>query len=208
MKPVASNAEKIALSVANRLFLRVDIEYDTLFRFPTRVAVITYFLFLIVVSTPPIVSYIVTQEYNIFPLYLMRNSPSDWLNWSKFASFCVEVLFVLAIGGTVFGEWVAIQSRSILEELEKRFEQAQIAALTETRDELASLIKAYRDLFPSITISNFLNRLWKAFWLSREILNTLSGTIPRRNAGVLAAKFAVAFPVDFTGSRPSVSSDY
>ena len=194
MNAATSNAEKIALAVANRLFLRVDREYDRLFHFPARIVVIAFFLFLIVVSLPPVVAYMITQQYDVYPLHSMHTSPSDWLVWSKFASLLVEILFVLAISGTVFGEWVAVQSRSTLEEIEKRFEQAQTAALTETRDELASQIKAYRDLFSSVTVSNLLDRLWEAFWLSRTIVGTLQYAIPNRTARFLAAKFTVAFP--------------
>ena len=52
MYPVGSIAEKIALAIANRLFLPVNLEYDRVFHFPARVAVITFFLLLIVVSLP------------------------------------------------------------------------------------------------------------------------------------------------------------
>ena len=194
MYPVGSIAEKIALAIANRLFLPVNLEYDRVFHFPARVAVITFFLLLIVVSLPPIVVYVTTSLCDLFPLSSMRISPGIWLTWSKFASLSIEILFVLAISGTVFGEWTAARSRSTLEELEKRFEQAQTAALTDTRDKLADELRAYKYLFSDITVSNLIVRLWQAYERSQTVVHTLTNKVPKRTATFLAAKFTVAFP--------------
>lgn len=194
MHPKGSIAERIALGIANSLFLPVDRQHDQVFLFPARVAVITFFLTLIVVSLPPIVVYVTTSFCDLFPLSSMRISPGIWLTWSKFASLSIEILFVLAITGTVFGEWTAARSRSTLEELEKRFEQAQTLALTDTRDKLANELRAYMYLFSDITVSNLMVRLWQAYELSQKIARTLTNKVPQRTATFLAAKFTVAFP--------------
>ena len=189
-----SNVEQIALAIANRLFLPIDRDYERVFRFPARIAVITFFLCLVLVSFPPIIVYISAIACDYFPFSSMRVSADVWLTWSRFALLTLEVFFVLAISRIVFGEWVAVRSKSTLEELEKRFEQAQTAALTNTRDELANQIRAYKYLFSGVTILTLIPTWWRAQALSRAILHTLTNTTPDRTARFLIAKFTVAFP--------------
>lgn len=191
---MSNKLDNIVSSIADRIFLPVDVEYKDYFTIPLRVLVILFFLYSLIIALPPVIELV---KENSFPLPFIDSvygDPVFWKRWLPFVNLLLEVIFFLMIGGSVFSEWVAAHSKKVIEQYESAVEEARTLEITEAKDMLVEKIVNYNMLLKGITIKNVIPRTFKIYNLSREVIRLLVNDVARVNTRFLSTKLAVSFP--------------
>jgi len=191
--------QRVARDFAGWLFLPVDVDYQKAFKLPLQLLIIVFIVVVCILATPPVVDYLLAANWDIFPLNSIRSNPKAWGRWLPFVSIVLEFSLALLVGGSVFGEWLASNSKDAIANLQNSAEAARRHDMVDANDNLEVMIREYRTLFADITVRNFLPRMWHLYLLSRRILRFLTRDIPKVNAHFLVTKLGVAFPGGFYG---------
>lgn len=189
--------ERIARAIAGRLFLPVEADYTRVFGAPLRLMVLVLLGSLVLLAAPPIVECLAPSSME--PFISIREDPRGWGEWLAFATVLLEVGLAIAIGGSVFGEWAAVQSRSAIDRLQESIERSATDIVSKTEDQLVSEVRAYRKLLDGISWLGLPARIGQLYKQSNQILDHVTKNAPRANARFLAAKIAVAFPGGYFG---------
>jgi|GEM_PF-7002013 len=184
----------LVTTIADRLFLPVNVEYSDFFTKPLRYLILVFFLYSIIIAFPPVVE---TIKFRSTPLPLISSIVEDpvfWKKWLPFINFLVEIVFFLMIGGSVFSEWVVTQSKTAIQRYETAMDIARKKAVVDKKDELAKELKSYYDLIDGICLSNFLKKLWLLYRGANRVTKILSEDVAKVNTRFLIAKITVSFP--------------
>lgn len=195
----SSPSEQIARTVAGWLFLPVHTDYRRVFKIPTQVVILLVLGTIGALAAPPVVDTMLALNPKVFPFDAIHQNPQLWDRWLSFAGVCSELIIVLLIGGSVFGEWLTARSKDAITKLESAVEAALRKELSEAGDDLTRMIRAYLDMLSGITIRNIVPRLFQLYRESRRILRFSLGDIPRINTRFLLATIGTAFPGGFYG---------
>lgn len=115
-------SERVARAIAGRLFFAVEPDYTRVFGLPLRILVVVVLLGIIAMSAPPVIDRVCPSE--LWPFGSIRGDHQSWEVWLPFATTALEILVALLIGGSVFGEWAAAQSKKTLEGLQRSVDAA------------------------------------------------------------------------------------
>ncbi len=186
--------ENIVKGISEYLFLPVNADYKKYFSKPLKVTVIFYFLYVVAISCPSFVQWEKASGIYLPLVSEVINSPGFWSVWLPYASFLLEIVFFLMIGGSVFGEWMASYSKDAIHQYGDAVEKSRRKDLSFSKNELELKIREYSNLLEGISFKNAVQRIWQIYWKSRKILNTLLKDVPSVNARFIGAKLAVSFP--------------
>jgi hypothetical protein len=191
------NLRNITASIANGLFLPVNINYKDRFAVPLRILVALFFIYSVIIAIPSIISFVLVKENNIY-LPLMTefvNNAVVWKTWLPFVSFLLEIIFFLMIGGSVFSEWIASHSKEAIEKYETAIVKATENEVESARGALEKEIYNYNNLLKAdITFSDFIPTLWDLYKISNTIMQLTVKDIPRINARFIVSKLVISFP--------------
>lgn len=191
---MSQKLENIVSSLADKIFLPVDVEYKNYFSVPLKALVILFFIYSSIIALPPIIDLV---KDNAFPLPFIDSvysNPAFWKRWLPFLDFFIEAIFFLMIGGSIFSEWVVAHSKAIIDKYEIAVEAAKTQELAEAKEVLVKSIMNYNMLLKGITIQNLIPRVFEIYKASREVIDLLVNDAARVNARFLATKLAVSFP--------------
>lgn len=196
---MSNKLRNVVASMADNLFLPVNVEYKNYFAIPLRILVLVYLLYSGIIALPPVIELIKANAYQLPLIGFVLENPEFWEIWLPYINFVLEILFFLMIGGSVFSEWVAAHSKNIMDKYETAVDIARQQYLECTKDELATKIEKYYSLLEGINIRNVFPRIYNLYNESRSIINILVHDVARVNARFLGAKLAVSFPGGFYG---------
>ena len=194
-----NKSQNIIASIADKLFLPVDVDYKNYFATPLRILVLVYFLYSCAIALPPVIEIVKAGSYQLPLISLVLNDPDFWQVWLPYVNFILEILFFLMIGGSVFSEWVVAHSKKIIDKYGKAVESARKNDIVDVKDELTQRIKEYYSLLEGINITNSLPRLYALYKTSRSVIGVLMSDVAKVNAKFLSTKLAVSFPGGFYG---------
>lgn len=198
-KAISNALQNIATSIADKLFLPMEVDYKNYFSKPIKALILVFFVYSIVIALPPVVE--IVSENN-FPLPLMSSilsEPDYWATWLPFINFVLEILFFLMIGGSVFSEWIASNSKKIFEDYQAAVEDAKEEDVSRIKAKLSKELKSYYLLVEGVNIRNFFPKLFALYRASNRIVNMIVKDVPRVNASFLSSKIAMSFPGGYYG---------
>ncbi len=191
---MSTQLKKIVISIADSLFLPVDTKYKDILMKPLRVLVLLFFAYSLIVAMPPVIEIVKEGSFYLpFFSHILEN-PLFWEKWLPYINFVIEIVFFLMIGGSVFSEWVASQSKETFKKFELAVEKAKEKEILDTKDELVEKIEDYYSLFEGITLKNIIPRIWTLYRTSNRIIALLVNDVAKVNAKFLGTKLAVSFP--------------
>ena len=186
--------ENIVASIADKIFLPVNAEYENYFTVPLRILVILFFVYSAVIALPPIVDQVKESSVALPFIELIIEDPVFWKRWLPFFGLILEIMFLLMIGGSVFSEWVAAHSKETIEKYEAAVVEAKKREITEAKENLVQKIEDYNRLLEDVNYRNILPKIYKLYRASQEIINLLLNDVAQTNARFLGTKLAVSFP--------------
>lgn len=191
---MSKRLENIVASLADKLFLPVDFEYEDYLTTPLRILVILVFVYSLVIALPPVIDEVKKSSIALPFIISILEDPIFWKRWLPFINFFLEIVFFLMIGGSIFSEWVAAHSKETIEKFEAAVEEAKKHEVDEARKSLVKSIETYNSLLKGINIKNLIPRVYALFKESRKIINMLVNDVAKINAKFLGTKLAVSFP--------------
>lgn len=197
---MSNKLQNIVTAIADKLFLPVDVEYKNYFSLPLKAIVLSYFAYCGVIALPPIIDIVVYEKPNALPFIdLVIADPEYWKEWLPYWNFVLEIIFFIMIGGSVFSEWAAANSKKAFERYALAVEKARKRDLENVKDELVTKLKDYYALLEGINAKNFLQRIHSLFKSSRDIIHILGNDATKVNAKFVASKMTVSFPGGYYG---------
>ena len=192
--------QNIVISISDKLFLPVDVQYKNYFSLPLKILILLYLVYCCVIALPPIIECVTKNDSYDLPFISKVIAEQEyWKMWLPYWNFLLEIIFFVMIGGSVFSEWAAANSKSVFERLSVAVEESRKKDMDEAKEGIETKIKEYNNIFGDITIKNVAPKVLKLYRLSRDIIYILTHDVPKVNAAFLASKIGVSFPGGYYG---------
>ena len=187
-------AQRFARFLANSVFLPTRIDYGAILSRPLRWLTIFCFLTLLVLALPPVMEFIIVKFLDDEFIKNVAANQKDYKIWLSYVSFTLEIIVLLTLGGTIFGEWITAKSKDALKEYQEQLEKARTQRIGELREGLQDHILSITNAVQGAKWRNLLQTVLTISRASVSVYDILLNQVPIANRTFLMAKLYVSFP--------------
>ncbi len=179
--------------IIKKISLPISFDYTKKLHKPLLCLILFLFSSLIFLSLPPVIDFLISK-FTIGIIDLIVKNKNIFVRWLPCCIYITEIIILLFLGGSIFGESVALSVGNRLKKLEGDIDINAISQIEQIYPELTQLIENYKQLIEGITYKNFVCKVYTGYKLSNIILNYVYNDIPTRHIKFIRAKTLIAFP--------------
>ena len=84
--------------------------------------------------------------------------------WVSYIAYTLEIVVLLALGGTIFGEWITAKSQDVLTGYQEQLERVRTERVDDLREGLQEHILSISKAVKEAKVRNLLKTLFTADW--------------------------------------------
>lgn len=193
-----SKLENKLSDIIKNISLPTNFDYTKTLHKPLLFLILFLFILLSFLSLPPVIDFLISTPTIGIISFIMaeKNSLERWL---PCFIYIIEIIILLFLGGSIFGESVALGVGNRLKKLEVKIDQKAISQMEKIYPEFGQLIEEYKKIIKDVTYKNFIYKAYTGCKLFNRIINYIYSDIPNSYIRLIKAKALIAFPGGFYG---------
>lgn len=166
--------------IIKKISLPISFDYTKKLHKPLLCLILFLFSSLIFLSLPPVIDFLISK-FTIGIIDLIVKNKNIFVRWLPCCIYITEIIILLFLGGSIFGESIALSVGNRLKKLEGDIDINAISQIEQIYPELTQLIENYKQLIEGITYKNFICKVYTGYKLSNIIINYVYNDIPTRH---------------------------